>query len=268
MAKLLSFLLFSLAIIFSVSHVRSEELLEMRVQDELFNTLFQTCPSEEHDEALSTCAVIGLMDKCNFDDIFSNMKEITMFAPVDSAIGEDAYNYLEIDHELSCQMLKYFMVDGFYEDLDNIEELYSVLYGWPIHLSSVDNEITINADSAVAGTQKPPKVIKTSTLIDGDFKVVVHLIDEVETPIMTLDVLDKIAKDNDYDLNAQEKFTGRALGPFNPGFDTKQIYTGPSFSIRNAFGQLYFPFVGFFINLLQGYSSDPGLYCESVRCGG
>lgn len=209
--------------------------------------------------APSACVLVDLLSSCQFDAADSD--ELTIFLPRDTSFSDEELRYLQNDKKVACEIMKYHVVEGAHADVKGTEQrLFSLLHGFPVELTTFQSSVYLNAKSIVSGSKlAPPRVVYTSSRTDN---VVVHVIDSVATPFINKAVYTQI-----FDEKVQLKTeTGRSFFPYVTGAQGLAI-GGTNFYTRNAFGQVYNPFTGIWLNIFQGYSNDPGLYCQSVRCG-
>lgn len=223
----------------------------------------------------STCAMLELVSACDVEPAVSATDGRTIFVPADSAFSNAELDFLKGDRDVACAIVQYHTVQGVHLAFGESDvELTSTYIGAPVFVNKFQKTYYLNMNSFVSGSRTTPPRILASRLADN---VVVHVIDAVATPFISKDDFDRLAAENSkkHKHHKHHKSYGLYVGgyglsvnPFQPGFDTGVANAGPQFYTRNAFGQAYNPFTAIWLNLYAGYSSNPALYCQSIRCKG
>ena len=230
--------------------------------------------SDSSSTSKSTCAMLELVSACDLEPAVAATDGRTIFVPADSAFSSAELAFLKGDLDVACAIVQYHTVQGVHLAFGESDvELTSTYVGAPVFVTKFQKTHYLNMNSYLSGSRTtPPRIIASK--LAGD--VVVHVIDAVATPFITKEDFDRLAEENSkkhrhhrhhksyYGLDLGGY--GLSLNPFQPGFQTGVANAGPQFYARNAFGQAYNPFTAIWLNLYAGYSSNPALYCQSIRC--
>lgn len=101
-------------------------------------------------------------------------------------------------------------------------------------VTRVADEFFLNINSVVSGSKTaPPKIIHSRNGSFRSSKVVIHIVDQVATPVVLEEQTEVLRMIVPQAIN-NLKYTGRAFSPFNPGEQTGKILKGPQFYTRST----------------------------------